>query len=400
MRAPPRFLTTDSQAFGHADPRFAAVREAFEHNLTCKDETGAAFCLYVDGRKVVDLWGGWADLESRKAWQRDTIVNCYSIGKGILAALVLELVHQGLMPLDLRVADVWPAFAAEDKGDITLAMLLAHQAGLPAIRRPLPEGAMLGWPLICNALAKERPYWVPGSGHGYHTNTFGFLVGETLRLATGLGVSEALRTFVTGPFEADFAWGLKAADLSRVAQLYSLDADYVMRGPSDWAAAFPPTGDPAHDQMIWHTYFNPSGFSGGGVVNSEAWRRAVIPSTNGHGNARGVSRIYNALLGCRDQSGALASPELLQRACSILSDGDDIVLGRPSRFGLGFQLPQPGRSFGPNATAFGHYGFGGSLGFADPVAGLAFAYVRNRPGDRWQTPRTQALIDASYAALQ
>ncbi|MBW2722976.1 MAG: beta-lactamase family protein [Deltaproteobacteria bacterium] len=384
---------------GHCDSSFAAVGDAFAENLTHDDETGAAVCIYVDGTKVVDLWGGYADLERRLPWQRDTIVNAYSIGKGVLSALVLTLAERGRLDLDLTVADVWPEFAAEDKARVTLPTLLAHRGGMPAVRKRLPEGAMLDWNLMCSELAAQQPYWQPGTRHGYHTNTYGYLIGEVIRRGTGTPVAEALQTYVTGPLQADFAWGIAAQESARIARMYSPDADYVLREPEDWHKAFPPTGDTQYDEMIWHSYFNPSGLSGGGVVNSLPWREAVIPSTNGHGNARAVATIYDALLAHGGNAPLLASAQLVERAHTIHADGEDIILKRPSRFGLGFQLSQPSRPLGPNPNAFGHYGFGGSLGFADPDAGLAFGYVRNRPGQRWQTPRTQALIDAAYQSL-
>lgn len=146
--------------------------------------------------------------------------------------------------------------------------------------------------------------------------------------------------------------------------------------------------------MIWHCYFNPAGVSGSGVVNTPAWRESVIPSTSGHGTARAVAALYAALL-----AGEVASPALVAEATRVHSDGTDRVLGRPSRFGLGFQLHQESRPLGGSGAGFGHYGYGGSLGFADPPAGVAFGYLTNRPGERWQTPRTQALIDALYGCL-
>ena len=166
-----------------------------------------------------------------------------------------------------------------------------------------------------------------------------------------------------------------------------------------YESAFPPSGDDAHDSMIRLAYFNPAGISGIGWVNRPEWRSAEIPSANGHTTARAVARIYHALLGRTRRPGMLASPELIDEATSIHSDGDDAVLGKPSRFGMGFQLTQPTRLIGPNPKTFGHFGYGGSIGFADPDAQIAFSYLINRPGDRWQTPCTQAVMDAVYEAL-
>ena len=169
--------------------------------------------------------------------------------------------------------------------------------------------------------------------------------------------------------------------------------------PSEIIGRYPePTGDAAFDAMQRHTYFNPVGLSGMGCVNSTGWREAEVPSANAQGTARAVAAIYQAILdGAKSKAGI--SEELLREATRIHSDGTDRILGRPSRFGLGFQLTQPTRPLGPNPGAFGHYGYGGALGFADPVAGVAFGYLMNLPGARWQNPRSEGLIDAVYASL-
>jgi len=377
---------------GACDPRFEPVREAFAGNFSEHDELGAAVCVYVGGRCVVDLWGGHRDAQRSAAWRRDTLVNAYSVGKGILAALALLLVERGRLELDTSVTRLWPAFASGDKQATTLRMLLSHRAGLPSVRRRLPEGAMFDWRLMCDALAEQRPFWTPGEAHGYHVNTFGFLVGELVRRATGQDVGSALRERLTGPLEAGFFFGLPREEHARVAPVVAWDEPLL--GRDAWARVFPPTGDDERDTMIWHSYFNPSGLSGAGAVNTPAWRLAQMPSTNGHADARGVAAIYAALL-----RGELVSNALLGEATRVYSEGEDRVLGRASRFGLGFQLEEVGGRFGPSGEAFGHYGYGGSLGFADPDAGLAVGYLTNRPGERFRAPRAQRLVDAVYAAL-
>jgi len=384
----------DPSVHGTWDPRFEGVRQAFEANFVELDEVGAALCIRVGGHPVVDLWGGFVDAERTRAWQADTLVNVYSVGKGILALLVAALVERGVLDFDRPVSAIWPAFSAHDKHAITLRQVLAHRAGLPAIRPRMPDDSLFDWDRLCAALAAERPWWTPDTAHGYHVNTFGFLVGEVIRRASGLPIGAALREHLAGPLEADFHWGLPSARHAGVAQVIA--PDRLLTDEAQWALAFPPTGDRERDLMVWHTYFNPPGLSGIGTVNTSPWRLAAIPSTNGHATARAVATLYGSALapiGSRHRASALAE------ATRIHSDGADRVLGRASRFGLGFQLPSPERRLGPNATAFGHYGYGGSLGFADPEADVAFGYVMNRPGDRWQTPRTTRLVDALYACL-
>jgi len=382
---------------GECDSRFEGVRSACAANFAEGEEIGAAVCVSVEGVCVVDLWGGHTDEARTNPWRRDTLVNAYSVGKGILAILVATLVERGAIDLDDPVAKLWPEFGAEGKSDLRIRDLLAHRAGLPAVRERLPEFAMYDWETMCSALAAQAPYWAPGEGHGYHVNTYGFLVGEIVRRSTGSPVGDALHRYITGPAEAEFYWGLPRGEHHRVAQVVAPNAR--LTSPDQWAVAFPATGDSEHDHMIWHTYFNPSGISGLGTVNTEAWREAVIPSTNGHATARGVAALYSAFLAGGPAGTEWAGPGVRSDACEIHSDGVDRILGRPSRFGLGFQLAQPTRPIGPNPRAFGHYGYGGSLGFADPDAGIAFGYLMNRPGERWQVARTQRLIDAVYACL-
>jgi CubicO group peptidase (beta-lactamase class C family) len=382
---------------GRCDARFAPVRDAFAQNFADLDELGAAVHVRAGARAVVDLWGGYANAARTRPWDEGTLVNVYSVGKGVLAALVLSLVEGGVVDLDAPVSKVWPEFAAEGKQAVTLRMLLAHRAGLPAVRRRLPESAMLDWPLMCGELASQPPYWEPDSAHGYHVNMLGYLVGETLARASGRDVNTLLQEMVA-PLGAEFWWGLPRAHHPRVAEIVA--PDIAVAGPERWAQAMPPTGDAARDAMVWHAYFNPGSLSGHGAVNTEAWREACIPSTNGHGSARGVAAVYGALLHGAPDGRRLVGTSLLAEATSIHSDGEDRVLGRPSRFGLGFQLASPSRPIGPSAEAFGHYGYGGSLGFADPAAGIAFAYVTNKPwSQRWQAPRTQRLVDAVYGCL-
>ena len=382
---------------GHCDARFGALREAFTANFSELDEVGAGLCVQIDGTRVVDLWGGHRDAARTQPWTEDTLVNAYSVGKGVVAMLVLALIERGDLALDAPVARTWPEFGANGKHAITLRTLLAHGAGLPAVRERMPDEALYDWDRLCAALAAQAPYWEPGTAHGYHVNTYGFLAGELVRRATRASVGEALARILTGPAGADFYYGLAPRDHTRVAE--TATSFPVLREEAQWALAFPPTGDAEHDRMVWHAYFNPTGISGLETVNTAEWRSAVIPSTNGHGTARGVANLYAAFLRGGPPGARWAGDALRREAVSIQADGDDRVTRRASRFGLGFQLAQPSRPIGASPRAFGHFGYGGSLGFADPDAGLAFGYLMNRPGERWNNPRTERLLDALYQCL-
>jgi len=377
---------------GTCDPRFAPVREAFAANFAQHGEIGAAVTLFVGGRKVADLWGGWADRARTRPWAEDTLVNVFSIGKAITATCVLRLVQRGQLDLDAPVTRWWPEFGAARKGAITLRQLMSHQAGLPGISPPLlPAGSMLDWDLMVDRLAAQAPWWTPGDGHGYHVNTFGYLLGEPVRRVTGETVGALLRKEITGPLGADVHIGLPLSEHARVAEFcHPLPAAPAPGEP-------PPPGPPApasQDELMRAcTYNNPPGLSGGVYVNTEAWRAAEVPSTNGHGTARGVARVYQGLLD------GLIEADVLAEATTEHSAGLDRILERPSRFGLGFQLTQAERPLGPNPRAFGHFGAGGSLGFCDQDAGVAFGYVMNDMGPRWQNPRNGGLLEAIYRCI-
>ena len=214
-----------------------------------------------------------------------------------------------------------------------------------------------------------------------------------MRRASGLPVGEALQERIAGPAGAEFWYGLPRSQHARVAE--TLAPGIELRSEEQWARAFPASGDAEHDRMVWHCYFNPPGLSGTAAINTTEWRLAAIPSTNGHGSARGVAAIYAGFLKGGAEGARFAGATLREEASRIHSDGMDRVLARPSRFGLGFQLSQPTRAVGTGERAIGHFGFGGSLGFADPDAALAFGYLMNRPGERrWQTPRAKNLLAA------
>lgn len=343
----------------------------------------------VDGCLVVDLWGGWADGARSRPWRQDTLVNVFSVGKALAGLCVLMLVSRGALELDQPVALYWPEFAAADKEAVTVRQLLGHRAGLAAIARELPDGALYDWELVCSALAGQRPWWTPGEGHGYHVHTFGFLAGELVRRVAGESIGSFLRREVSTPLRAELSFGLDHASRGR-------RADYVFDPALSARAASAAKRTPVDRHLYERAYMNPPGATGIGTVDTDAWQDAELPSANLHADARSIAGVYDALL---DERGPLLGSELLAQATAEASSGDDLVLGRPSRFGLGFQLTQPERPLGPNAQSFGHFGAGGSLGFADPHARVALGYVMNRGGPQWRDPRNSALIDAVYACV-
>lgn len=377
---------------GTCDAAYNAVRDAFINNFVEHGEIGASVCITVSGVKVVDLWGGFSNPQKTNLWQEDQLANAFSIGKGVTAVVAAQCVAQGLISYDTRVASLWPEFAAHGKESLTLRDLLGHRAGLPAVRTRLPPNAMYDWKLMTESLAGETPWWTPGKGHGYHVNTYGFLVGELLRRATGKTVGKLVSELIAEPLGAEIYLGTPT-------HLHSRIADFEW--PNDPFPEAEPTGLDEEQLLQFNTYYNPSGLSGAGVVNSAPWRIAEMPSTNIHASARAVSTLYTSLAhGGHHNNVTLLPAEILKIASSEVSMGDDKILQRASRFAHGFQLPIPERGFGPNVESFGHFGAGGSVGFCDPTAKVGFGYVMNQMGPRWQNPRNRALIDSLYSVLQ
>lgn len=367
------------------------MRDAFIRNFTDHNEIGAGVCIEIAGKRVVDLWGGYADPARRRLWQDHQLVNVFSVGKGISALVAAQCVSAGEVSYDTVVADVWPEFATRGKETITLRDLLGHRAGLPALRKELPPDAMLHWNVITSELEQTKPWWTPGEAHGYHVNTFGFLVGEVLRRCTGKTMGNLVRERIALPLAADIYLGNCSHLSERIAEF---------EWPSSNTSSIPTDGLTAEQLMQRNTYANPAGISGAGFVNSSEWRDAEMPSTNLHASAAGVAAMYSVLAHRGSLNGVhLVDQDTLELATTEVSVGDDMVLGRVSRFGHGFQLPLPERRFGPNNESFGHYGAGGSVGFCDPVARVGFGYVMNQMGPRWQNPRNKALIETFYSCL-
>ena len=376
----------DAPVTGMCDARFGGVREEFARNFVERGEVGAAVCVIVGGETVVDLAGGWRDGERREPWQPDTLVDFYSVGKAFLAVLALQLVDAGLIALDDPVATVWPEFAAGGKERATLRHALCHRAGVPAIREPLTNDDLWDWGRMTGALAATEAWWEPGTRHAYHTNTYGHLIGEVVRRVSGETCTRRLAA-LAGPLGADVYVGVPLAERHRCAEV-------IFAAPGG-AEGLDIDGLHGDERMEMLSYFNPPGYSSMGVVNSEEWRGAEVPSTNGHGTACGVARMYAALL----EPGRLLSVDLLAEATSPQSQGYCPILHEDVTFGLGFKPTVPRRPFGPNPGSFGHFGTGGAVGFADPHTGVAFGYVMNHVIPRWQSTRNRALIDALYDSL-
>lgn len=375
---------------GTCDASFETVRQAFAENFD-DGEVGAGCTIAIGGHVVVDLWGGWTDTTRVRRWERNTLINAYSVGKPIIALMLLQCVARGDIELDEIASTYWPELIAGQRG-ATVRDVLCHRAGVPAIRRPLTNDDLWAWDPVCRALAATEPWWTPGEKHVYHTNTYGHLVGELARSVDRRLPGAWLFDEVAGPLGADLAWGLDEAARARCATVVWQSGDGADRAAVD--------GRMRSDDMVMLSYFNPPGYSGSGVVNTPEWRAAQVPSTNLHATARGVARVYAALAAGGTIDGVrVLDRDVLAEAASLQSEGWCPVLERDVSFGLGFQPTRPDRQFGPNQGSFGHFGTGGSLGFADPNAGISFGYVMNAVKPRWQSSRNRRLVDALYSCL-
>ncbi|GIH95521.1 serine hydrolase domain-containing protein [Planobispora siamensis] len=379
---------------GSCDDRFDGVRKAFEENFSARGELGAAVTVTVGGTTVADLWGGHTDPGRSRPWERDTLVNVWSTTKGVVALCAHMLADRGELDLDAPVASYWPEFAAGGKQGIPVRDLLSHRAGLSGLREPTSPADLLDWELMTSRLAAAEPLWEPGTRSGYHALTYGYLVGEVIRRVGGRTVGRFLREEVTGPLGLDFAVGLPESEDGRVAEL-----SHATPPPGSEQAEIFAQMHPAAIAALANPVF------GAEEANEPAWRRVEVPAANGHGTARAVAALYGVMACGGSWDGRrLLSPEAVERARQGQGSCVDLVLGAgfggETEIALGYWLSGPRGSYGPNPRAFGHDGYGGSCGLADPEAQVSIGYVMNRMGPLVaDDPRKMALIEAVYAAL-
>jgi CubicO group peptidase (beta-lactamase class C family) len=384
---------------GEVAPGFEPVREAFTANFAQHGDIGAAVCVYRYGRLVVDLWGGVADPETGRPWTRDTLQLVYSATKGATATAAHMLAERGALDLDAPVAKYWPEFAANGKADIPVRWLLSHQAGLIALDQPVPLNQALAWHPIAAALADQRPLWTPGTAHGYHGRTWGWLVGEVIRRVSGRSPGRFFADEIAAPLGLDFFIGLPAGERDRVSRM-------VYRRPDVDFTTVPAESLPEELREQVAAWRDPNSFSNRAYAvtdpaeidfDSPEVQAAELPASNGIGTARALARMYAALIGEVD-GGRLLAPETLASATKEQASGKDQVMLIPSRFSSGYMLPtRTNPMTGPNA--FGHTGRGGSLGFADPEHGIAFGYVMNNIIGGSGDVRASSLVNAVRRSL-
>lgn len=365
---------------GTVKPGFDPVRTSFA-SLWNQIEVGAALTVFLEGEPVVNLWGGHLDQQQKKHWQEKTLVNTYSASKGIVAIGLACLVADGLLDYEQKVAHYWPQFGAQQKFDITVAELLAHQAGLYQFEPAVSANDLFDWQARVAQLSRQKPVWMPGSISGYHAITWGYLAGELIHRITGMLPGEFIQLRVAKPLMADFHIGVPAEELQRCADVI---------GPNH-----------ARKPIKKQTYSSRSTLLSNdpvlapfNVISQHSFRQAQIPATNGHGSAMGLARCYQGVL-----DASLFNATTLRRATQEDTRSDtDQVLGQRVRRSMGFILNGGDIYFGPSAMAFGHPGTGGTTAFADPETGITFAYVTNQLHYSGSV-RANQLIDTVYHCL-
>jgi CubicO group peptidase (beta-lactamase class C family) len=383
---------------GFCDDIFEKVREEFIANFQSRGEIGASLAIYLDGKLMVDLWDGIADTATGRPWEEDTMAVVFSATKGMAATCMHMLAERGLLDFGAPIATYWPEFAAHGKKEITVAMALSHQAGVPLYQADLPAGAFHDFDLLASRLAAEAPVWEPGTTHGYHAITIGVIEGELMRRITGRTIGTFLRDEVARPLGADIWIGLPESEEHRVATLYLGERD--PRSPLQQKLASDP-------HWIGRKLASNSG-DDLNYVNARVRRAVEIPAAGGVASARGLARLYAPL----SRDGAVDDVRLLQSSSlhamrEIRSASDcDQILRVPTTFTLGFSKSWGDRRLGTGQhvilgkDAFGTPGLGGSIGFADTEARMSFGYVMNRHGSGvGLNERGQGLIDAAYRSL-
>jgi len=380
-------MTASNPTDGFTTERFEGVRHAFESLFSDGFDPGSAVAVWVGGQPVVDLWGGYRDSARTQPWQRDTLVNVWSVSKGVLALAAAMLVDRGRLAYDAPVVRYWPEFAAGGKQAITVDQVMSHQAGLDGLDASITDAELYAWTPFVDAIAAMAPLWEPGSRCVYHPVTYGHIVGELIRRIDGRSPGRFIAEEIAGPLGLAFHIGLPEALDHRVAEMSAHDKAY------DWIRFGEKSAYP-------HSFRNPT--LRATTPNSRDWRAAEVPGANGQSDARSLAMLYGALA-CGGSIGGhrLLSTQALRQATAVRFDGVDACSQAPTVFAAGYRIGAIG--FGPHVGAghFGHTGWGGSTAFADPQQLLGFAFVTSRllGFDDGVDPRRARLLDAVYAAL-
>ena len=393
-------MENEIEVHGYCDERFLHVKEVFAEGFKLGLDVGASFAATLRGQFVVDLWAGYADAAKARPWEEDTIINVFSTTKIMVTICTLMCVDRGLLDLDAPVAKYWPEFAQNGKEELPVRYLLSHTSGLSGWSEKFPMEGLYDWNLCVTKLAAQKPWWKPGTKSGYHAITFGYLLGELVRRITGKSFGTFFREEVTGPLHADFHIGMPAENDPRVAELIPPKVPLLIKF----------VGNTLIQKLLSFmiavkVVTRPNMFKITDAINTRAWRAAEIPAANGHGNARSIARIGAALAcGGKLDGVHLLSPSIIEQALEQQSYKKDLILGTPTRFGLGFGLPCKEAPF-PHPRTLYWTGLGGSIAWMDLDAQMSAGYAMNKMTMNMNTlldPRNIRLINAlgeAYDAL-
>ena len=386
--------TTSASASVHGDTTgdFDSLRQTLANSLSTGDDLGAAVAVVHDGALVADLWGGSAN-QAGTPWQRDTVVNVFSVTKTVSALAILLLADRGQVDLDAPIARYWPEFAAAGKGAVLVRHVLGHTSGVSGWQQPVTLPDLYDLDRSTALLAEQEPWWAPGDGSGYHAMTFGHLLDPVVHAVTGQRLGEFVRTELAGPLGVDFTIGTPAEVDARVATVVPPD-----RPPGIDYSKIP------RESVLRKTLLNP--VLDPREVNTSQWRRAEIGAVNGHGNARAVATLQSVLsLGGSPDGRLTLGAGTVRRAFEVQSDAVDRVLFAPARWGMGYMLGWPAGAGHDGLPADGAgvcwwVGWGGSFVLNDVARRLTVAYVTNRMAPELiHTRRGMSYVAAAYRAL-
>lgn len=374
---------------GEFEPEFQSAVDAFIENYKVEEEIGSASSLIVDGRKVFDVWAGYRDEAKTKPWEYDTIVCMMSVAKGISGIAFNILIDRGLVDPDAPVARYWPEFAQNGKEKLLVRHVLDHTAGLPAVLERLFPGAIFECDTIVAALEKQAPIWEPGTVAAYHIHTQGNILGEIVRRITGKRYPQFIHDELIAPLGLDYQiGGLSEKDMARCADLVpTIEGTLFARKDAD------------PDSLLAKGFLQHPKEPINITLNSHGWRTSEIASANGHGTARSVASIYGMVARGGELNGVrIMKPETIRDMLTEQHNQTEQMQQRPYHQARGILLnTEQSVWMGPNPHAFGHHGFGGSIGMGDPDAKIGFSYACNKMHTRPDNgPRARRIIEAIY----
>jgi CubicO group peptidase (beta-lactamase class C family) len=368
---------------GTCEDNFLEVKELFKSLHESNREVGSSFSVYKDGLPLIDIWGGFKNLDETEIWNRNTLATVWSTTKGIAAITIAYAFEKGLIDYEEKVSKYWPEFGCNGKEDITVGMLLSHQAGICGSKTNNAED-YYSQSIMANELANMKPIWEPGTASGYHSMTFGWLTSELIIRVTGKTLGEYFREEIGDPNEIDFHIGLPESEEDRVAEMipFPKENNQVSTEPNKAQMA-----SGSGPNLLKHQ-------------NSREWRAAEIPSANGQGCASAIAKLYSLVV-TDDVTLKILNDSTIATMTAERITNRDLVLDVVTRWGSGFIMNMHKVIYGPAESAFGHSGWGGSCGFGDPVNNIGISYVMNNMKNNFAADgRSLELINKTYECIK